>query len=394
LFLKQVKMFKTVHKIFQKRKTSGTNFYSISIVLILLSGFLFQQTVINSVAKTSNRISTKKPDELPRSKADEVSLRESSSVIHSSPLQVFDPEGSDRRADGVFWIKNKKIVLQPTPTLVSITPGQTLLKKTGKKEVPSKPDPTTKATPTINLQPTPTLVSITPSLTPTPTATPQRPSAQNINLTNWKLTLPTGEAGHPTEIKQPALSSYQIDPWFIILSEGIRFRAPVNGVTTSGSGYPRSELREMSNNGTAKASWSSTSGTHTMFLDEAITAVPQTKKHVVAGQIHDASDDVLVVRLEYPNLYVNVDGKNLFTLDSSYSLGERFTVKFEVENGQTKVYYNGGQSPVYVLDKSYSGAYFKTGAYAQSNCSREGSTLCNSDNFGEVIIYQATVTHQ
>ena len=175
---------------------------------------------------------------------------------------------------------------------------------------------------------------------------------------------------------------------------GTRFRAPVNGVTTGGSKYPRSELREMSNNGMVNASWSSGSGIHTMSIDQAFTAVPQTKKHVVAGQIHDADDDVIVIRLEYPNLYVNVDGKNAYTLDSNYTLGKRFTVRFVVNGGQTEVYYNNGKDPLYTLDKNYSGAYFKVGAYTQSNCSKEGSSLCNDNNFGEVIVYQAIVTHQ
>ncbi len=114
--------------------------------------------------------------------------------------------------------------------------------------------------------------------------------AEVLNLTNWKETLPTGSAGSPTEIKQPQLASYSSDPYFVVnaTGDGVRFRAPVNGVTTSGSSYPRSELREM--NGGDDASWSTTSGTHTMTIDEAITATPSEKPYVVAGQIHDSSD--------------------------------------------------------------------------------------------------------
>ena len=130
--------------------------------------------------------------------------------------------------------------------------------------------------------------------------------SQVLNLANWKETLPTGSSGSPTEIIQASLASYSNDPYFHVNStcNGVVFRAPVNGVTTSGSGYPRSELREMANNGQDKASWSTTSGTNTLFIDQAITAVPKTKKHVVAGQIHDTKDDVIVIRLEYPKLFV------------------------------------------------------------------------------------------
>ncbi len=235
------------------------------------------------------------------------------------------------------------------------------------------------------------------SMQPSPTGMNKLYPSQVFDLTNWKETLPIGQSGHPVEVRQPELATYKIDPWFVVGATGsaIRFRAPVNGVTTKGSHYPRSELREMTNRGKDNASWSSKSGTHTMIIDEAVTAVPKLKKHVVAGQIHDASDDIIVIRLEYPNLYVNVDGKNVFKLDSSYTLGKRFTVKFVVHDNKTQVYYNGSSDPVYTLSKSYSSSYFKAGAYTQSNCLRELSPLfCNSNDYGEVMIYNLLVTHE
>lgn len=232
---------------------------------------------------------------------------------------------------------------------------------------------------------------------PYPASSVQRKNrATVLNLTNWKLTLPIGLSENPIEIKQPELGTYEIDPWFIVAPDsGVRFRAPVNGVTTSGSNYPRSELREMTNDGEEKASWSSSSGTHTMFLDQSVTAVPMKKKHVVAGQIHDAKDDIIVIRLEYPDLYVHVDGKNVYKLDSSYVFGKRFTIQFVVNGDQTKVYYNNSTDAVYTLNKDYSDAYFKAGAYIQSNCSKEGSSSsCSENNYGEVVVYQAIITHR
>lgn len=217
--------------------------------------------------------------------------------------------------------------------------------------------------------------------------------AQILDLTSWKETLPTGSSGSPTEIKQPTLATFLTNPFFQPTSgcDGVTFRAPVNGVTTSGSGYPRSELREMTANGTELASWSTTSGTHTMYIDQAITAVPQTKKHVVAGQIHDSEDDVIVIRLEYPKLFVDINGNDGPVLDSNYQLGKRFTVKFEAGNGQIRIYYNGNPSPAYTLNKKGSGNYFKAGAYTQSNCSKESS--CDGNNYGEVNIYKLTLGH-
>jgi hypothetical protein len=223
-------------------------------------------------------------------------------------------------------------------------------------------------------------------------AAPRYP-AQILNLANWKQTLPIGSSGQPTEIKNSSLKNYAHDSCFRVNSagSGVVFRAPVNGVTTKGSSYPRSELREMQSGGDSMANWSTKSGTHTMFIDQAITAVPKNKKHVVAGQIHDADDDVIVIRLEYPKLFVDINGQEGPTLDSNYTLGKRFTVKFVAEGGQIKIFYNGASAPAYTLKKSTSGCYFKAGAYTQSNCSKEKD--CSSGNYGEVVIYDLDVRH-
>jgi hypothetical protein len=217
--------------------------------------------------------------------------------------------------------------------------------------------------------------------------------AQILNLTNWKQTLPTGQDEKPTEILQPQLNTFRLDPFFVISQTemAVLFRSPVNGVTTSGSSYPRSELREMINNGKDKASWSNSSGMHSMYIDQAITVVPTTKKHIVAGQIHDANDDVIVIRLEHPKLFIDINGSDGPTLDSNYTLGRRFSVKFEASDGKIKVFYNNSSLPSYTLNKAITGAYFKAGAYTQSNCTRESN--CSINNYGEVKIYDLKVSH-
>jgi len=223
--------------------------------------------------------------------------------------------------------------------------------------------------------------------------------ADVLNLTNWKITLPFDGPDSGTtadEITQPALATYSIDPWFKnnANNTGVIFRANTGGATTSGSGYPRSELREMTNNGATNASWSSGSGTHTMEIDQAITHLPAVKKHIVAGQIHDAGDDVIVFRLENQKLFIDINGDDGPTLTSNYVLGTRFKVKFVVSNNQTKCYYN--DVLVYTHNQSYSGAYFKAGAYTQSSCKSGGNPgpTESCDAYGEVVIYGLSVTHQ
>ena len=73
----------------------------------------------------------------------------------------------------------------------------------------------------------------------------------------------------------------------------VAFVCPATGVTTSGSSYPRSELREM--NGSNLASWSNKAGYHRMEVHEAFMHLPTKKPEVVGGQIHDADDDIIEV---------------------------------------------------------------------------------------------------
>jgi hypothetical protein len=222
--------------------------------------------------------------------------------------------------------------------------------------------------------------------------------AQLLDLAGWKVTLPVGAEESPTEIKQPALATYVLDPWFVPTStcSGVRFRAPTSGVTTSGSGYPRSELREMTGDGSSNASWSTTSGTHRMFIDQAITALPSGKRHVVAGQIHDSGDDVIVIRLEGEKLFVDLNGTDGVTLDPSYTPGKRFTVELVAGGGVIKVFYNGASTPAQTVSRSRTGCYFKAGAYTQSNCSTEADagSSCGPGNYGEVEIYDLRVRHE
>jgi hypothetical protein len=221
--------------------------------------------------------------------------------------------------------------------------------------------------------------------------------ANILNLTNWKITLPIDGPDSGTtadEIKQPQLATYSIDPYFKNNSTntGVLFRAHTGGATTSGSGYPRSELREMTSNGTVNAAWSSGSGTHTMEIDQAITHLPVVKPHIVAGQIHDGSDDVIVFRLEGQKLFIDINGSDGPILNSAYVLGTRFKVKFVVSGNQTKCYYNDVLK--YTLSKSYSGAYFKAGAYTQSSCTGTPGSSESCSAYGEVVIYNLSVTHQ
>lgn len=220
-----------------------------------------------------------------------------------------------------------------------------------------------------------------------PKPTPVRPS-QVLDLRRWKLTLPVGRSGHPTELRQPVLGSVTSSPHLRLTRDrGVAFRAPVGGTTTRNSSYPRSELREMSADGRREAGWTNARGRHAMTITQAITATPRAKPHVVAGQIHDAEDDILMIRLEGRRLFVESNGDDVGVLDPRYRLGTRFTVAIVATPSGVRVTYNATRTVD--LPKVGRGWYFKAGCYPQSNPERGDAP----NAFGEVVIYALTVSH-
>jgi hypothetical protein len=213
-----------------------------------------------------------------------------------------------------------------------------------------------------------------------------RPS-QVLNLQNWYLTLPTGSSGKPDTVRQPDLAGYssqffKLDP----SRDGVAFTSNAGGVTTANSTYPRSELREM--DGTKLASWSNKSGTHTLEVRQAVTALPKAKPELVTAQIHDTQSDVMEVRLEGKKLIGQyADGKQEFVIDPSYVLGTPYDLRIVAASGHIDVFYNGTHAGG--LKQTGSGWYFKTGAYLQSNTSRGDS----ANAVGTVVLYSVGVTH-
>ena len=218
------------------------------------------------------------------------------------------------------------------------------------------------------------------------TKAPARVPGDLIDLADWYLTLPTGKQGDPDTVENPELAKFT-NAFFTLndARDGVVFSAHGDGVTTKNSHYPRSELREM--NGSAKAAWSNTSGTHTLDVCEAITQVPSTKPEVVAAQIHDNNDDVLQIRLEGRKLIVQYDdGKAEQVLDPAYQLGTPYHVRIDAADSTVDVLYNGEKKAE--LPLTGSGWYWKVGAYVQAN-----SDTGDAQSTGAVTVYALQVNH-
>ena len=220
-----------------------------------------------------------------------------------------------------------------------------------------------------------------------------RQPAAVLDLSGWSLTLPieTDRAGTPDEVRQPDLASFEHPRCFHVSErgDGVVFRAHCGGPTTKGSSFPRCELREMTDGGTRRASWKTDGNViHSLVMRAAITATPEVKPHVVCAQIHDAEDDLLMIRLEGTKLIIERNAVGDVVLETRYQLGTPFDLKIQAGAGAVDVWYNGRHSLRWAVSKA--GCYFKAGCYTQSNPSKGDAPA----SFGEVVVHTLLVEHE
>ncbi len=191
----------------------------------------------------------------------------------------------------------------------------------------------------------------------------------------WKLTLPldgpdSGSAAD--EVKQPKLATYTSSACKVADDgKSVLFTVHHGGATTSGSKNPRSELREMRPGGLDEITWDGRKGHHRLEVFLSIDHLTVVKPHVVVAQIHDAEDDLTVLRGE------GVKGTNRIKMwltrgDATNAhylgevrIGEVFKFAFAVVGGKVRYEWRG--KPVDYAIPATAGSYFKVGNYLQSN---------------------------
>jgi Ca2+-binding RTX toxin-like protein len=228
----------------------------------------------------------------------------------------------------------------------------------------------------------------------------------NFDLSNWKITLPVDSndqfSGTAMEVKN--LSGYQHSKYFYTAADGaMTFVAPVEGATTSGSSYARSELREM--NGTANAAWNLQTGgfmSATLEVDAAPNRDGAGGK-IVVGQIHGQDDELVRLYWENGKLYFandqagsnNSETKFYFVNASGQqpdvSLDERFsyTINAKGDNLEVTVFADGQiYKSVSKINSVWQSDtfYFKAGAYLGANES-------NGSGYGQTSFYALSFNH-
>jgi hypothetical protein len=129
---------------------------------------------------------------------------------------------------------------------------------------------------------------------PPPVAAPPSAPVTSIDLSSWKLTLPTENQDGGIAQIQPAAPT---PPWMSRNPDGsLEFWAPSVGATTKHSDHPRTELNSLTNFTTGQ-------GVHTLKATVTLLQEPADGQGVILGQIHGAGDmsSVPYVMLRYQN---------------------------------------------------------------------------------------------
>ncbi len=123
-----------------------------------------------------------------------------------------------------------------------------------------------------------------------------------------------------------------------------------------------------------------------MTMAVSIRKTPPVKQHVVCAQIHDASDDLMMIRLEGNKLFIERNGVGDVMLTRDYKLGTPFRLRVAAGEGRVRVWYEGQPSMDWQVQRA--GCYFKAGCDTQSNPSKGDQP----ESYGEVLIQRLEIT--
>jgi hypothetical protein len=223
---------------------------------------------------------------------------------------------------------------------------------------------------------------------------PTKPPSGNFDLSHWKLTLPDAVA---SEISPAQLMAGVTNSSFYTGADGAMvFSCPVTGGATSGSVYPRCELRELIDPGDDNVNWTGY-GTHLIKAQCKVTQIPSSRKTII-GQIHSYSGNARpLVKLQFNNGKVealikqspNSDSDTLASL-ATVGLGDLITYQIKLVDGLLAMTVNGTNRSLDVFESDaawrYQTFYFKAGNYCQDNA---GPT----DEGATVWFYELSVEH-
>jgi hypothetical protein len=223
---------------------------------------------------------------------------------------------------------------------------------------------------------------------------PRFPPGHNFDLSHWYLTLPDAQA---STISPALLTAGFTNSYFETGTDGAMvFLCPVTGGTTSGSDFPRCELRELLDPTDNGVNWSGFGG-HVLSAQCKVMRLPSSRR-VVIGQIHSFLGAAPpLVKLSYNNGAVEA----LVRIEADSSTDVRFPLttvalsnainyQITLRDGILSVTVNGMNlsTNVFLADPTWKQQtfYFKAGNYCQDN---SGPT----NEISIVSFYQLNIQH-
>lgn len=230
----------------------------------------------------------------------------------------------------------------------------------------------------------------------------QTTNAASIDLSHWKLTLPTNESGdlsgHAQEISSTKLANGFSNPHFYRSDDGsLVFWCPVEGAKTEGTDYSRSELREMTKRNDPSVNWDS-SGTHVMTARLRVLQVPSNPK-VVIGQIHGyGSKTRPLIKLQYFKGRIEAlvksrpsKGKDIKLQWPDIGLNQDIDYEIKVDDGVLLITVNGVTQTQNIIKNDPEWGeltfYFKAGVYPQDDKGGD-------DEGAKAVFSRLSVRHQ
>lgn len=189
--------------------------------------------------------------------------------------------------------------------------------------------------------------------------------------------------GDHVDVTFPQLTAgFSAPGYYELTPDGLRVRmsAHLDGGTTPGSSYPRTEYRELNLDGSSHASWDPDSGTHYVKCIGRIIKLPSVKPELVIAQAHDGSDDTIQLRVEDNDIVVTVNGSTVHTASNVVNLNQDYfwglSVTGSGSSSVIRAYWNNTTTPIYTSGSAgrSNNWYWKAGCYGQSNDSVESTS--------------------
>lgn len=213
---------------------------------------------------------------------------------------------------------------------------------------------------------------------------PSRKPGQNFNLSKFKLQLPVAHGNGVVEIPAAQLPTYTSEYFYTDKTTGAMiFWVPTDGAHTSGSKFPRTELRQ-------NTDFNISTGSTSLTVTVAVLQAPH-RNNIVVGQLKGEDEQPIELRwiegdivASVKTSYKQTKPENI-TLVSGLKEGQKFTYTMALQRGVVTITVGGKSKKVsFDMDWDADKVYWKFGNYCQDNAKTK-------ENAAKVAVFAFTL---